>query len=184
MPELAWEEILSRVFRELPGLVRAQRGVEPRRNGTWRDALPHLFCLSLRKAHRQASGMALRPRGHNISRYSHSRPKWEQFGRTSTNGCPTVSTVYLEIPDSRSGGVFVTAAEVYDVIHSSHIHCCWEVTHDGELQPCMKPAVAIRFDENNGGLGEVCKYHAKRILVPLAFIAEVAAGSKPQGADT
>jgi len=90
-----------------------------------------------------------------------------------------VSAVYLDIPESVSGGVYVTAAEVYDVIHSSHLHCCWEVRRDGELQPCGKEAVAIRFDENNGGLGEVCKHHAKRVLVPLTFIAEVAATSIP-----
>lgn len=78
-------------------------------------------------------------------------------------------------PDGyESDGAFVTASEVRDVLTGSHLACTWETTRDGQLEACMKPAVAIRFDEENGICGEVCKHHAKRVLVPLAFIAEVA----------
>jgi hypothetical protein len=76
--------------------------------------------------------------------------------------------------DYASDGVYVTEAAVRDVLHSSHLHCTWEVTRGGQLEPCMKTAVAIRYDENAGELTEVCKAHAVRILVPLSFIAEVA----------
>lgn len=81
------------------------------------------------------------------------------------------------MPDSpvewKSDGVLVTASEVRDVLTSSHIHCTWEVSRRGELNPCGKTAVAIRYDENNGGVTEVCKHHASRMLVPLTFIAAV-----------
>lgn len=57
------------------------------------------------------------------------------------------------MPDSpvewKSDGVLVTASEVRDVLTSSHIHCTWEVSRRGELNPCGKTAVAIRYDENN-----------------------------------
>lgn len=93
--------------------------------------------------------------------------------------------VWLEdLPDTprewSSDGVYVTAAEVRDVLTSSHLHCCWQVTRDGRADVCGKPAVAIRYDESNGGVGEVCKHHAKRMLVPLSFIATVA-DSRPVG---
>ena len=77
-------------------------------------------------------------------------------------------------PGYHSEGVYVTASEVRDVLASSHLHCGWEVSRNGEAQPCMKTAVAIRYDEEHGALGEVCKAHAVRVLVPLSFIADVA----------
>jgi hypothetical protein len=70
----------------------------------------------------------------------------------------------------------VTASEVRDVLTSRHLYCGWEVSRKGGLEPCGKDAVAIRFDETNGGVGEVCKHHAKGLLVPLEFIAWVASG--------
>lgn len=73
-----------------------------------------------------------------------------------------------------TGSVYVTASEVRAVLTSSHLHCGWEVTRQGQVEPCGKPAVAIRYDEDNGGLGEVCKHHTKGSLVPLSFVAEVA----------
>ena len=77
--------------------------------------------------------------------------------------------------DYDSEGVWVTASEVRDVLTTSHMHCGWEVSRGGEAQPCRKTAVAIRYDEENGVLGEVCKAHAARVLVPLSFIAQTAA---------
>lgn len=77
--------------------------------------------------------------------------------------------------DYDSEGVWVTASEVRDVLTTSHMHCGWEVSRGGEAQPCGKTAVAIRYDEEHGVLGEVCKAHAARVLVPLSFIAQVAA---------
>ena len=85
---------------------------------------------------------------------------------------------YCDIPhpsdEYRSEVVRVTASEVRDVLTSSHLHCTWETTRGGELEPCGKTAVAIRYDEANGGISEVCKAHACRVLVPLNFIAVVA----------
>lgn len=80
-----------------------------------------------------------------------------------------------EVDGYYSEGVWVTASEVRDVLATSHMHCGWEVSRGGEAQPCMKTAVAIRYDEEHGALGEVCKAHAVRVLVPLSFIAQVAA---------
>lgn len=77
--------------------------------------------------------------------------------------------------DYDSEGVWVTASEVRDVLTTSHMHCGWEVSRGGEAQPCRKTAVAIRYDEEHGVLGEVCKAHAARVLVPLSFIAQTAA---------
>lgn len=77
--------------------------------------------------------------------------------------------------DYYSEGVYVTASEVRDVLTTSHMHCGWEVSRRGEAQPCMKTAVAIRYDEEHRVLGEVCKAHAVRVMVPLAFVAQVAA---------
>ena len=77
--------------------------------------------------------------------------------------------------DYDSEGVWVTASEVRDVLTTSHMHCGWEVSRGGEVQLCRKTAVAIRYDEEHGVLGEVCKAHAARVLVPLSFIAQVAA---------
>ena len=68
----------------------------------------------------------------------------------------------------------VTASEVRDVLTSSHLHCMWEVTRAGELEPCGKTAVAVRWDEQTDTLGEVCKHHTCGVVVPLSFIAEVA----------
>lgn len=90
------------------------------------------------------------------------------------------SACFISIPDFytdgyQSAGVYVTASEVRDVLTSSHLHCTWETTRDGHLEPCGKTAVAIRYDENNGVLGEVCKAHTARVMVPLSFIASVAA---------
>lgn len=79
-------------------------------------------------------------------------------------------------PDSyRSDGIYVTASGVRDVLTSSHLHCTWDTTRSGVVEPCMKPAVAIRVDEELGILSEVCKAHACRVLVPLSFVAQVAA---------
>lgn len=75
-------------------------------------------------------------------------------------------------------GVYVTASEVRDVLTSSHLHCGWEVSRGGQAEPCGKEAVAIRWDEQHGVLGEVCKAHACRVLVPLSFIAEVAGANR------
>lgn len=86
------------------------------------------------------------------------------------------SKTFIEIPDDPEyTGVYITASGVRDVLTSSHLHCTWEVSRNGCAEPCMKPAVAIRYDEQNGVLSEVCKHHAKRVLVPLEFIVKVAA---------
>lgn len=97
-------------------------------------------------------------------------------------------TVRIEwLPDSpveyKSDGIYITASAVRDVLTTSHLHCTWEVTRDGILDACGKTAVAIRFDEGTGELGEVCKHHANRMLVPLSFITE-AASRLPQGSGT
>ncbi len=79
--------------------------------------------------------------------------------------------VVLDIPNGDN--VRITASEVRDVLTSSHLHCGWEVARNGELEPCGKTAVAIRYDEQNGALGEVCKHHTARVMVPLWYIAAV-----------
>jgi len=85
---------------------------------------------------------------------------------------------HLDVNDVYSSdGIYVTASGVRDVLTSSHLHCSWETTRGGVAEPCMKPAVAIRVDEELGILSEVCKAHACRVMVPLSFIAEVAAAT-------
>lgn len=86
----------------------------------------------------------------------------------------TIPVENLMAEGYRAEAVNVTASEVRDVLTSSHMHCGWETTRKGELEPCGKEAVAIRYDEWNGTVSEVCKAHAHRILVPLSFIAHVA----------
>ena len=48
--------------------------------------------------------------------------------------------------------------------------CTWETTCDGMVIPCEKPAVALRWDEQNGGVGAVCKAHAHHLMVGLGDI--------------
>lgn len=71
-------------------------------------------------------------------------------------------------------GVYITASEVHDVITSNDHRCAWETTRRGQLQPCDRDTVAIRWDHTNHVLTQVCKGHARGILVPLSFITEVA----------
>lgn len=80
----------------------------------------------------------------------------------------------IEEIGGRTDGVYVTASEVSDVITSKDHRCAWETSRRGQLEPCGKDAVAIRWDINNHVLTGVCKGHAHGILVPLAFITEVA----------
>ena len=87
-------------------------------------------------------------------------------------------TDFVRIPtgDPDYPALLVTASEVRDAITSRYQLCGWEVTRAGQIEPCMKEAVALRCDETNGGVGLVCKHHAKRLLVPLDYITHVAAG--------
>lgn len=87
-------------------------------------------------------------------------------------------TEEIEIPcDSEWDSAYiVTAGEALDVLNSSHLMCTWEVSRKGRAEPCEREAVAIRFDEMNGGIAEVCKRHTSRAMVPLSFIAKVAFG--------
>lgn len=48
--------------------------------------------------------------------------------------------------------------------------CHEEVTRGGEVQPCEKPAVALRIDPNEGDPYPVCAYHARAEMVPLVDI--------------
>jgi hypothetical protein len=53
--------------------------------------------------------------------------------------------------------------------------CAWETTCEGMVIPCEKPAVAIRWDEANGGVAPVCKAHACRQMVSLRDLAKAMA---------
>lgn len=54
--------------------------------------------------------------------------------------------------------------------------CCEEVTRRGELQPCDKPAVAVRIDPENDERGyPVCGYHSRPRMVPLRELLALAA---------
>lgn len=87
----------------------------------------------------------------------------------------TRANVFIPAPhDGSSDGVYVTASEVRDVITSKDHRCEWETSRRGQLEPCGKDAVAIRWDINNHVFTGVCKGHAHGMVVPLAFIVEVA----------
>lgn len=76
--------------------------------------------------------------------------------------------------------------------------CSEEVSRGGIVQPCEKPAVALRFDPHEAGqVYPVCAHHARAEMVPLVQVvrffldrADAAAtvarglqrmGEKPQG---
>lgn len=88
--------------------------------------------------------------------------------------------ITLDLPSGDA--VRITRSEVRDAITSSHLHCGWEVSRDGQAEPCGKPAVAIRYDEQNGALGEVCKHHTARVMVPLWYV--VAVTQEPEGRES
>ncbi len=55
--------------------------------------------------------------------------------------------------------------------------CHEEVTRKGECQPCDKPAVALR-NEDEGDVYPVCGYHARGHLVTLERIIQTLAGGR------
>jgi len=48
--------------------------------------------------------------------------------------------------------------------------CTEEVERKGEVQPCDKPAVAVRIDPTEGGGYPVCMRHTRGPMVPLAVL--------------
>lgn len=58
----------------------------------------------------------------------------------------------------------IARAHVYHECHES-------VTRKGELEPCDKPAVAVRLD-GMGGAYPVCKHHARGDMATLTDIRE------------
>lgn len=70
------------------------------------------------------------------------------------------------------GGDSVRYEEIaHQVVFGAKWGCTWETTCDGMAIPCEKPAVAIRWDEQNGGVGAVCKAHAHHRMISLGDIA-------------
>lgn len=61
------------------------------------------------------------------------------------------------------------------------LSCHEDVTRDGQSEPCDRPAVAARFDPNEGGAYPVCVKHTRHHMVPLAQLLGVVV---QVGADT
>jgi hypothetical protein len=56
--------------------------------------------------------------------------------------------------------------------------CDEGVTRKGEFEPCEKPAVAVRYDQENGGYYAVCGYHTRGMMLTLpGLVAAVLDGS-------
>ena len=53
--------------------------------------------------------------------------------------------------------------------------CHEEVTRKGELQPCSKPAVALRDSRETDTYYPVCAYHARGFCIPLVDPDDAAA---------
>jgi len=54
-----------------------------------------------------------------------------------------------------------------DLKTAVHAECHEEVSRGGMVQPCDKPAVALKHDNENGSAYPVCAYHAHGDMITL-----------------